>query len=169
MNENAAYIGILNKDGSVDSVWCKWDGQPFALGPKLRSFYNTAKRVRQLVSLGNLVSVGEMANLPAGCTCFKDADPCLSITYAFYRDCGPKYDLEIRHDDNVDSYRKMKNDNHSFAYLYKSGKWYVVDCRDNTIRDDDWNRIRNDKRLLNLLTDDYIEHYGNRDVDGMDA
>lgn len=169
MNEQAAYIGILNKDGSVDSVRCKYDGYPLSLGSKLRGFYNTAKKVRQLISLGNLVSVGEIAYLPKGCSCFKDVDPCLSVTYAFYRDMGAGHGLEIRHDDNVDSYRTMRNDNHSYAYLYRNGKWYVVDCRDNMVYDKDWNRVRNNKRDLNLLTDDWARNYNKRDVDGMNA
>lgn len=51
-------IGILNKDDSVDSIYCHWDGYPENNGRILVTHYTDEAKVRELIALGSLSSLG---------------------------------------------------------------------------------------------------------------
>lgn len=46
-------IGIENRDGSIEFVYCHWDGYPENQGPILLNHYNTEEKVRDLISQGS--------------------------------------------------------------------------------------------------------------------
>lgn len=52
-------IAILNNDGTVDAVYCHWDGYLSHNGKILFEHYSTANKVRSLLSFGHLSSLGE--------------------------------------------------------------------------------------------------------------
>ena len=51
-------IGILNTDGSVTAVYCHWDGYPEHNGKILIENYTTEEKVRELIGLGSISSLG---------------------------------------------------------------------------------------------------------------
>lgn len=51
-------IGVLNTDGSVTAVYCHWDGYPEHNGKILIENYVTEDKVRELVSMGGISSLG---------------------------------------------------------------------------------------------------------------
>ena len=53
-----AHIGIKNADGSIEAVFCHWDGYPEFVGRILRDSYTTEEKVRQLIALGNMSVLG---------------------------------------------------------------------------------------------------------------
>jgi hypothetical protein len=52
-------IAIQNADGSVTGIYCHWDGYFGHNGRILQEHYNTEERVRELLALGHLSSLGE--------------------------------------------------------------------------------------------------------------
>lgn len=52
-------IGILNENGSVDYIYCHFDGYPEHNGKILSEHYTTEARVRSLLELGDLSVLGE--------------------------------------------------------------------------------------------------------------
>jgi hypothetical protein len=52
-----SYIAIENKDGSVRSIYCHWDGYPEGVGQKLKDHYKTRSDVEELIDLGNISSL----------------------------------------------------------------------------------------------------------------
>ena len=52
-------IGILNPDGTVDYIYCHFDGYLEHNGQILQEHYNTENRVKQLLALGDLSVLGE--------------------------------------------------------------------------------------------------------------
>jgi len=52
-------IGIHNEDGTVTSIYCHWDNYTAHNGRILLEHYSTEERVRELMELGNLSSLGE--------------------------------------------------------------------------------------------------------------
>lgn len=91
-------IGILNKDGSVDSVWCHWDGYPSNNGRILLDEYNSVRAVRNLLAGGDLSSL----NTPE-----KDRGG-----------NGPKHSVSVDDFLVVDGMQE-------YFYLYKNRRWYV--------------------------------------------
>jgi hypothetical protein len=57
-------IGILNRDGTVEIIYCHYDGYPRNNGTILLTYYYKEKTVRELIINGNLVS---LANTIATC------------------------------------------------------------------------------------------------------
>ena len=52
-------IGIINRDGSVEMIYCHWDGYPSNNGKLLLNHWASEARVRELLALGDLSSLGE--------------------------------------------------------------------------------------------------------------
>jgi hypothetical protein len=52
-------IAIQNTDGTVTGIYCHWDGYLNHNGDILQKFYTTEEKVRALIALGDLSSLGE--------------------------------------------------------------------------------------------------------------
>lgn len=56
-------IGIQNRDGSIDAIWCHWDGYPSNNGRILLDMYTTAKATKELINQGNRESLDNDNNV----------------------------------------------------------------------------------------------------------
>ena len=52
-------IGILNEDGTVDYIYCHFDGYLDHNGRILNEHYNTEEKVRELILLGDMRALVE--------------------------------------------------------------------------------------------------------------
>ena len=52
-----SYIGRQYQDGSIDYIYCHWDGYPAYNGYILQEHYTDSDKVDQLLALGNLSSL----------------------------------------------------------------------------------------------------------------
>lgn len=139
-------IGMVNKDGSVTSIYCHFDGYPSNNGAILLKHYKTAKKVKELISLGSISSLHENVSPdPNGGTLRElknvkgewlwvetpakgrhDFDhPQKGVVVAYHRDrkepwsnCAPRTDKS--------SAEFFKSDR-EWGYLFDKGKWFVVD------------------------------------------
>ncbi len=104
-------IGIQNKDKSVTSIYCNYDGYLFGVGVILNRCYQTEDEVRELMKLGDMIEIG----------CY----PNDSICHAFEpKKCAQVYSTwdEFIDDKSVD-----------YIYLFSPdmGAWYVKNIIDN--------------------------------------
>lgn len=67
-----SYIGILNEDGSVQYVYCHFNGSPDSVGATLFKYYNTSEKVRELISNGGISVLGD--SLDSTCFYHRDKD-----------------------------------------------------------------------------------------------
>jgi hypothetical protein len=51
-------IGIINSNKTITSIYCHFDGYPSAVGNTLFHHYTNTKKIRQLIALGDLSSLG---------------------------------------------------------------------------------------------------------------
>lgn len=49
-----ARIGLLNSDGTTETVYCHYDGYPERMLPLLKAYYNGIRKVKSLLKLGDL-------------------------------------------------------------------------------------------------------------------
>lgn len=104
-------IAIRNDDGSFDSIYCHWDGYPSNNGVILRDHYRDADKVRALIALGDLSSLGaeigekhdfdDRTAASAGCTaygrdrsetgCSATRSPDIESLYALTQECGGEW------------------------------------------------------------------------------
>jgi hypothetical protein len=54
-----SYIGVRNTDGSVDYIYCHFDGYPEHNGAILTEYYSNINRVNELLNLGDLSVLGK--------------------------------------------------------------------------------------------------------------
>lgn len=103
-------IGIINQDGSVDSVWQHWDGYPEHTGAHLLADHNSEEKARALVAQGDR------------CTIERPYGP---------EDYETPEDYEAgrhpRHDANEDEFwSRYGEDGEEYAYLWKPGRGWMV-------------------------------------------
>jgi hypothetical protein len=53
-----SHIGIINKDGSIEVVYCHHDGYLEFTGKRLLDNHNSVPSVRELLKIGNMTFVG---------------------------------------------------------------------------------------------------------------
>lgn len=98
-------IGILNADGTVTSVYCRFDGYPTGVGLQLTTFHNSEEAARSLISLGGLSSVsrGEVV--------------------AYVRDRGEDMGDNAGETHPID---RWPDSGMEYAYLWRDGGWLVA-------------------------------------------
>ena len=116
-------IAIKNENGTVNAVYCHFDGYPSGVGAMLLKHYNTEKKARNLINLGSLSFIEKKASPPKGKHHSFD-HPLKDVTVAYHRDRGDEYDV-----DNYASEEHWlsatKDSLMEYFYIFKNGKWYV--------------------------------------------
>lgn len=102
---------IILKDGDTyKSIYCHFDGYLEGVGDILLKNYNTPKKVRDLISMGDASSLGINLN---GST--------------FYHRDQEKYDREeelvIRESPDLKDHNAVKDSWEEYYYLFENGRW----------------------------------------------
>lgn len=112
-----AQIGYEDPDTNViRSIYNNFDGYPAHVGKLLCNHYNTLEKVKELVSLGSISSLGSMVSteLPHSYN-----NPVKDVTVAYHRDRGePWKDCEPSENNNI------LDIDQEFIYVFKDGQWY---------------------------------------------
>lgn len=139
-------IAIKNADGSVTSIYCHWDGYPTNNGRILLEHYKDEGKVRQLVALGSISSLGPSI-LPTGKQKHTKESHEPGVVLAYNRDCHEDWDYV-----KPNAYKSEEDWRlgglEEWAYLFKDGNWYVIDCH----------CPANERRIV-PLDEKYIEEY----------
>jgi hypothetical protein len=155
-------IGMVQSDGSVKSIYCHWDGYPQNNGNILIEHYTDIKKVKSLIELGSISSLGKnvnpdpiggitakyslrdgFENVPANGVHTFD-NPQVDVTVAYSRDRGG--DIEIQIDESESEF--IKSDLEEWGYLFKDGKWFVIDAVSSV-----------DERTLEVLDEEYFKKH----------
>lgn len=78
-------IGILHEDGTTETIYCHWDGYPDHQMPILAKHYDTAEKVKALLSLGDISILGERL-APEADEPHSFEKPAEGVTVAYQRD-----------------------------------------------------------------------------------
>jgi hypothetical protein len=106
-------IGIVNKDGTVETVYCQLDGYPAHNGRILQEHYSTESRVRELLALGNLSVLGEHLAPPKGAT-------------HTIRERVPNTCMFYKRDDGREGVESQKHANIADARAVVDGEWLYL-------------------------------------------
>jgi len=119
-----ANIAIRNKNGSFDVIYLHWDGYPSDAGAILFKHYDTEEKVRELISLGNISTLGECIGEQhyAG-LCYEADDERVTWTRAYGRDRGEKDNESF----NVLQIEDIAKEDYSYAFAADYGWIYCED------------------------------------------
>lgn len=103
-----SFIGIQKIDGTVDGVYCHFDGYLDGVGRTLIENYTTPQQVLDLVALGSLSTLGSD----------------LGSTVAYHRDRGEELDVV-----QYGSLREVAFDDggYEFLYVFTPEGWTVAE------------------------------------------
>ena len=118
-------IAILNAGGSIDAIYCHWDGYPSNNGALLLEHYNSEDKIRELIALGSLSSLHERPNPTTGVQ-HSFENPESGVTIAYHRDRGEKLQINRY---SCESEWKMQRNREQWNYIWKDGAWYVIDSK----------------------------------------
>ena len=114
-------IALEYADGTVDQIYCHWDGYLEHNGAILQEHYKDPFKVRKLMDLGDVSSLAPSIEKPAGHTFDKSVD---GYTVFYGRDRGETGVGSKRFKDFADY--KKNHQYEEFEYILRTdGKWYV--------------------------------------------
>lgn len=113
-----SYIGVRNTDGSVDYIYCHFDGYPEHNGDILTSYYSKKNQVDELLKLGDLSVLGKFIGEKQDFD-KRVQDCCL----AYGRDRGES-NVGVKNSD----FRELINDqNVDYVYVFDGDYWECFD------------------------------------------
>ena len=118
-------IAMVLPNGTIQSVYCHWDGYLEGVGQTLAESYNKKKTI-QLLATGDVSSLGDFVGHKHD---FNRASKVKSTTF-YGRDRGDT-GIESRNHANVKEWLKFR-EYVEFFYLLQGKDWYYCDCYDNT-------------------------------------
>ena len=75
-------IGIVESDGSVNAIYCHWDGYVEAVGQTLVRFYHNLYLASELIDMGDTSSLGE--SLDTSVFYYRDRNESATTTQSKY-------------------------------------------------------------------------------------
>lgn len=115
-------ITIQHTDDSCESIYCHWDGYLQWNGQLLYAFYNTAEKVQELISHGDMSALGMNIGEKIDGRAF-DSRRVTNFQCEFYaRDRGE--DKSIL---KCSSVNKIEPQDYNYVFSEKEGAWYVYD------------------------------------------
>jgi hypothetical protein len=102
-------IGIVESDGSVNAIYCHWDGYVEAVGQTLVRFYHNLYLASELIDMGDTSSLSES----------------LDTSVFYYRDRNESaITTQSKYFPNVTEYLNHYNDRGcEYFYLYIGNEW----------------------------------------------
>lgn len=137
-------IGMVTDDGKVISIYCHWDGYVQNNGRILLESYTDPTKVKALISLGDISSLEKEPNPDPKKGGHSYDNPQNDVTVAYHRDRNEDWeDVKPRVDKDVETF--IQSDVEEWGYLFKDGKWFVID-----------GHVGEQNQKLEPLTMDYI-------------
>ena len=124
MSTNAS-ISIMNKGGSMETIYNHWDGYLEGLGNMLLTHYTSEEKVRELIALGNVSYVDCMVNPSTTTHSFENPEK--DVTVAYGRDRG-ETDQEAKQFDSFVEYSKSGMIQEcNYIFNTNDGSWYFFE------------------------------------------
>jgi len=139
-------IGIQNNDGTITSIYCHHDGYPSGVGEVLLNNYKTEEKIRELLKLGDLSSIGtEPIDNPRAWENPSMADILSGGYFKAYKELNPDNmcnsyksrgeDCPAQTHKDVKEYQKYSRDCWGeYTYLFKDGTWFVIEYDDEDMK-----------------------------------
>ena len=120
-----SHIGIQNEDGSLDVIYCHWDGYPAHNGAILLHHYQDQEKIRELIALGDISSLAKAVKPTSKEHNFES--PQEGVVVAYGRD-RHEDGIGHKHFGSMDEYQKLmvsEGGYIEYVYLYSivDRKW----------------------------------------------
>ena len=127
-------IGYFTPSKKIRAVYCHWDGYPSNNGRILMEHYTDLDKIKELVALGDLSSLGKNIGSKKEEFYPGEGQRILDETYAYRRARDDKGTDAIEYDNAADYVSDMTEMNVEFCYLWNGTDWIVHDVLHSTPR-----------------------------------
>jgi hypothetical protein len=118
-------IGMRTPDGRITAIYCHWDGYPSHNGAILNEFYTDSNKIAELISGGDLSSLGATIGEKHDFNESYDAKTLAETRCTFYgRDRG-ETGTEPRVFNDAQDFVKNFNAGEEYYYLWTGAEWIV--------------------------------------------
>ena len=117
-------IAIQKLDGSVEQIYCHWDGYLDHNGAILKTEYKTPELVKQLIRLGDLSSLGPRIDSINDTHSFDTPEEGVCVYYG--RDRGEPNTGFRRFDDMTWFRLNGQREEYNYLYVESEQHWYIV-------------------------------------------
>jgi hypothetical protein len=118
-------IGIVKENGTIESIYCHWDGYPSHNGRILLENYTDRSKVLELIGLGDLSSLGENVHPdPALPHTFDDPQDKVCVSYKRDRSekgCDSKTHIHLV------NLMSAAGEFCEFIYIFEGDRWIVTE------------------------------------------
>lgn len=114
-----SYILIKDKN-SYKGVYCHWDGYPENNGVLLTRYYKNKRKIKQLISLGNLSSLNQKV-FPRKSHSY--SKPLKGVTIAYHRDRQEDFQNVIFEKESFNNFLRDVD----YIYVFDNGQWKCYD------------------------------------------
>jgi len=111
-------IAIKNKNGTITSIYCHFDGMIEHNGQILLDHYNTEEKVQELIDLGDLSYLAERTSPNKNEEHSYDGKRANGVVLAYHRDRGENWNQSYHGTEK--SFLRTS----IIHYLWKDGKWF---------------------------------------------
>jgi hypothetical protein len=115
-------IGVQRDNGTIEAIYCHWDGYPSHHGPILLTAYNGPRKIEALIRQGDLSCLGSI--LVTDATGAEDEDACSNINGYVGGDGGDS-ECSAKVYTSLDDLRERQTWC-DYYYIHKEGRWYVT-------------------------------------------
>lgn len=116
-------IAAENADGTFSSIYCQWDGYPDGVGKTLMEHYKDEAKIRELLALGDISSLGSEIGEKHDFDSRANQD----WTKAYGRDRG-ETDTQGEVCNGIEALNKLTEDSGGeYLYVFDGGKWFVAE------------------------------------------
>ena len=114
-----SYIGARNTDGTIDYIYCHFDGYPSGVGEILAAHYTAPTKIEALMKLGDLSVLGEFIGEKQDFDKGSTPGNCL----AYGRDRGePNVEFKTSNFNNLINSRNV-----DYTYIWDGDYWECFD------------------------------------------
>lgn len=106
-------IGVQRENGTIEAIYCHWDGYPSHHGPILLEAYNGPRKIEGLIAQGDLLTLGRRLA----------EDPSIFVGDDFCAVAGGFHEAAVYSD--IHDLRERREWCEYF-YIHKQGRWYVI-------------------------------------------
>ena len=159
-------IAIQKLDGSVEQIYCHWDGYLEHNGTILKTEYKTPELVKQLISCGNLSSLGSRIEPLDNTHSFDTPEEGVCVFYG--RDRGERNQQFRSFADMTEFFSTGQWEEYNYLYVESEQHWYILSERTGFfdldelefLQDLDEPEVTTEQKPTNLA--DFIEFYKQR-------
>jgi len=117
-----SYIGVQMPNGSIEAVYCHFDGYPRGVGHTLHTYHNSLQAAASILELGDLSYLAEKLAPEPGQE-HKFGNAVEGVTVAYTRDRG-ETGLEARTFPDIKTFTQAAEGSWAeYVYLFRDGAW----------------------------------------------